>query len=557
MTSCFTRISVAIIACLGASAALAGPCDAYYPLDGDLSDASGNGYTGQMIVKGGELTKPDFVPGKSGQALKLDGTKAMRTFIDLSYELCPQVTFTAWVNVQPEPSQAILGVSHALWVMASDKTLSMRFRGESLRASNAIMPNAGWMFIAATWNTETRKSTLHWRGRSVEGEMGTSNRESPAATWFGAVNDSLHFNAKGLIIDEIRLIGRALTHDEIMALQDSRDAGPAALADSAADTGTAPTAPVAAAASCSAPGECAAGSYCAVDRFCYPDSQRPMDSIAGSGGLGSGTGTLPGIPTGGSLRPPPVIGGVERPDIGPGIDLPGGSIIPPPATAPSGLAGRWQSLVTSEGNAFVGGSSMAITLDLRGPDTALAGHLWVDGITFLGQIAEDEPLSSVSRSGDTLSMSSSMLGDVTGQISADETSITIPAGAPLGSIVLQRTSTASDFETDTSQLMEGSWVMSTVNQGGMFGGSSAMAWTLEFTGYDSALSGRMIVVGQIFGGPFEQEEALRNITVNDRTISFSTLSSGSFTGEVSADGSELTLTSTDPGTPGSLLFTKQ
>jgi hypothetical protein len=80
--------------------ALAAPCEAVFHFDGDLADSSGNGHDGRMIAAGGVPATPQFVAGRSGQALSLDGASAMRTFIDLNPDTCPQVTISAWINVE-------------------------------------------------------------------------------------------------------------------------------------------------------------------------------------------------------------------------------------------------------------------------------------------------------------------------------------------------------------------------------------------------------------------------------------------------------------------------
>jgi len=78
---------------------LAQQCNAHFTFDGDLQDSGANGYHGHMIGKDGAKATPRFIDGKSGQALQLDGTSAMRSFIDLHSETCPQVTVTAWIQI--------------------------------------------------------------------------------------------------------------------------------------------------------------------------------------------------------------------------------------------------------------------------------------------------------------------------------------------------------------------------------------------------------------------------------------------------------------------------
>ncbi len=543
------------------AAAIAGPCDAHYRFDGDLVDSSGNGNDGQMLTKEGALGRPDFVAGHSGQALKLDGTKAMRAFLDLSYRKCPQVTFTAWVNVEPAPNQMIFGMSSAQYVMASNSTLIARAGGKDTSARNAVMSNAGWLFIAASWDAQTKKVTLHWRGRSIDGVIGDSQREADPSIWLGALDSRLAFAARQLVIDDVRIVGEVLDHERIMALQNTKPAVAIAATGSdrrATDSGMTgsdrrSSESGATTASCAAAGDCAAGFYCGVDNLCYPDSQRPMESAAATS---SGTGSVPTGRLGGTFRPPPTIGGIERPDLGPRLQPSGLGTIKPVASFGDGLAGRWQHFESNDSSMPGAGAAIAVTLDLRGPDTALVGHIWIDAMSMFGPINEDEPLSSVNRNGDIISLSSPSLGTVSGQVASDNNSMTLSDAGQNMTLALQRVSTSGDFATDTSQLMAGSWSHLTQGQSGGLIPSSSVGLTFEFTGYDAALSGKMIVTGQAFGAPINQEESLRNIVVQDRAISFSTLSSGSFSGEVSADGTTMTLVSDDSSRAAAIVLSK-
>ncbi|WP_405236148.1 LamG-like jellyroll fold domain-containing protein [Lentisalinibacter orientalis] len=253
--------------------ALAGPCDAYYRFDGNLSDESGNGNAGQMIGRDGAAATAEFVEGRSGQALKLDGSAAMRAFVDLNRDRCPQATVTAWIKIAQAASQTILGTgsSSGPWLWASGSGLFLRTAGKDLRVQDAIYANGGWMFVAAVWDHKTGTHRLHWHGRQTEQAIGTSARQAKPAIWLGANNDSLHHAAKDLVIDELRIIGSALDAERIMAM---RDAPAGAGQSQTAMAGTAGQ-------TCSSHAGCAAGSYCGMDGTCHPDSHRPMQNAGG------------------------------------------------------------------------------------------------------------------------------------------------------------------------------------------------------------------------------------------------------------------------------------
>ncbi len=206
---------------VSASPAVASFCDAHYRFDGDLSDASGNGYNGQMIVKGGEPSTPAFVQGKNGQALKLTGVNAMRAPLDLHHENCPQMTVAAWVQIEPEPSQMIFSNNGGNWLFNSVTGLSVRSTGKDLWADGKpVRANGGWFFVAAVWDYTKGYHRLHWRTRSKEASFAGREPLNPeSAIWIGADNDKLHRPAKDMLVDEIRFIGRALSKEEVLALR--------------------------------------------------------------------------------------------------------------------------------------------------------------------------------------------------------------------------------------------------------------------------------------------------------------------------------------------------
>jgi len=208
-----------------AGPALAGPCDAYYTFDGTLADAGGNGYDGTMIGKGGTLARPEFAAGRTGQALRLGGTAAMRAFVDLHPDFCPQVTFTAWISPDgsgPRATQSIFstGSGHGPGLRISGGTLTLNGPANGLGQSNAVRGNAGWQFVAGVYDYANRSYTLYWGKRSVTKPLPDDLREPEEAIWVGAFNDTLSSPAAGIVIDDLRIVGRALGKDELAAQQD-------------------------------------------------------------------------------------------------------------------------------------------------------------------------------------------------------------------------------------------------------------------------------------------------------------------------------------------------
>lgn len=207
---------------LYAGIAMAQSCEAHFPFDGSLADASGNGFDGRMIGADGAPSTPRFVAGRSGQALALDGTAAMRAFVDLHYEACPQVSFTAWVRFDgPEDraNRVILATGGAgPGLRASGTTLVLNGTGNGLWAREAIRAEGGWMFVAGVYDYANSTYALHWRNRSLEGTLSEHRRPPEDAIWVGAMNDRLAHPASNIVIDELRIFESALGRDDLRAL---------------------------------------------------------------------------------------------------------------------------------------------------------------------------------------------------------------------------------------------------------------------------------------------------------------------------------------------------
>lgn len=257
--------------------ALAAPCEAVFHFDGDLSDSSGNGHDGRMIAPEGMGATPQFVPGRSGQALRLDGESAMRAFIDLHPDTCPQVTISAWINVESVASKRIQnvistgnGISPGLRV--SGTHLLMTGRANGIYARDVNLAGAGWTFVSMVYDYPNSEYRLYWRAREEAKPIGGSPVTPGEAVWIGAFNDRISDAARDILIDDLRIFGRALGAREIAALRTAPAGSDGAVASSKGAVGG----------SCSAGSACPAGSYCAIDGTCHPESHRPMPD-AGTG----------------------------------------------------------------------------------------------------------------------------------------------------------------------------------------------------------------------------------------------------------------------------------
>lgn len=280
------RLHIALLAVLALLPAMYAPwaeaqsCEAYYPFDGTLADASGNGFEGRMIGQDGAAATPRFVDGRSGQALAFDGTAAMRAFLNLNYESCPQVSFTAWIRFEGpvrRDNQVILATGGSgPGLKAGGSVLALNGTANGIWARDAVHADSGWMFVAGVYDYAGNTYTLHWRNRSVEGTLSEHRYPPDDALWVGAMNSNLTHPASNIVIDELRIIGRALDLEELRALQTGDSS--TRISASASGTGDWRGMP------CAQHAQCPAGSYCGIDGQCHPDQHAPMpETPRGSG----------------------------------------------------------------------------------------------------------------------------------------------------------------------------------------------------------------------------------------------------------------------------------
>ena len=214
----------AALACILFSAsAHAGPCDAHFTFDGNLSDASGNGYDGRLIGKGGGAASgaASYGEGRNGQALLLSGAYAVRAPVDLSKEVCPQVTVIAWVRLDDDPTKGTQDIfSSGRGGPRFNRVgthLEVRSGDQRQQVSNGLR-GGRWEFIAAAIDQEAGKMTVYWRQRTFERDMKPVGTNSPDI-WIGAIDDDLRNPVLAGAIDELRIFGQVLTADQVKQIQ--------------------------------------------------------------------------------------------------------------------------------------------------------------------------------------------------------------------------------------------------------------------------------------------------------------------------------------------------
>jgi Concanavalin A-like lectin/glucanases superfamily len=220
-------LSIAAVVCLIAcpTLATAGVCDAYYSFDGTLTDSSGNQYDGEMFDKEDKPVAPSFAEGKFGQALQLDGIGAMRSYLDLHFEACPQVTISAWIQVPRAASTDTLhilssGRGSGPGLRVSDTMLVLSGTNNGIAQQNAIRKGGGWIFVAGVNDYEAGYFQLHWQGRSTPRQKLADYRYPPEnAFWVGTWHDESGDRTRGVVIDELRITGRAFRVEQVAALR--------------------------------------------------------------------------------------------------------------------------------------------------------------------------------------------------------------------------------------------------------------------------------------------------------------------------------------------------
>ena len=216
----YKLVLIGLLAVCGFEPASASQCDAHFPFDGTLADATGNGYNGMMIAEG-DAGEPQFGEGKYGQALHITGNAAMRAFLDLHHETCPQFTITAWFklpSVEVGGPQAILSTGARGGipaVVASGSTLMLYGKGNGLWQKDAIQDGNTWFFVAATFDYEAGIYKLYWRNRPQDGKLSETPYDAEDAFWIGTRSDEVRYMAQDLYVDEVRVYGRVLDLGEI------------------------------------------------------------------------------------------------------------------------------------------------------------------------------------------------------------------------------------------------------------------------------------------------------------------------------------------------------
>ncbi len=417
---------------------------AYYPLDGNTADVSGNG------MDAIEVNAANPAEGKVGQGYHFNGKDSyIRLPLDISPFAYSQITITAWIK--PE---ALNGARYVI-NQGDHGNRNLFISNGSVSAGRALVGNPKhtiyadrWTFVALTYDQAAGTavllsgSTISMLDKVVIPELPRPSvllgAKAPGNSGFAGV------------IDEVRIYNRALTTTELAGL--SRAGSGTTVAGSISPNqlpgdqfgSGIPT-------QSSAPQGINTPSISTSNPF-----GDDVQSIGPTGQPGNGDSSQPGIPSenqcatvdcpmgqicvnGGCFDAAVLPTGpgnqmVASTSSGPGLEGTACSLILP-ASSGGVLAGRWQTISSTEGGSVfgssalgsstIGSSALAVTVDFYGPDSNLSGHIWVVANSWLGETNVDEPLSSVSLTGSTARFSSPNTGESVGVVSSDGSKITV------------------------------------------------------------------------------------------------------------------------------------
>jgi hypothetical protein len=190
---------------------------AYYPLDGDVLDASGNGLDGTI------MGDPNFVEGIIGMGLKLDGVD---DYVDCGnnplFDFTEQITLATWVNVndfgngQNDP-----------WVNKGDHSWCIKGHRTGY-AIEFFVYEGTWNWISA--EVGDLNNQWHHVAGTFDGtqlKIYVDSAEVATKDYVGGIATSVHNVAIGTnteaagrfsegILDEVRIYNKALSAEEIL-----------------------------------------------------------------------------------------------------------------------------------------------------------------------------------------------------------------------------------------------------------------------------------------------------------------------------------------------------
>jgi hypothetical protein len=210
----------------------------WWPLDetmGTLAQDAGPEMA-HALVQGGE--QPNWVPGRIGGALELDGTNDLvQVGKSTAHTLDEAFTLAAWIYViapspTPHPSIIDKGNNYRLRLETTTTRASVAFRDEESPAANTSgnvtcaaeedLPLEEWHHIAATYSVADAWLRVYVDGALAQecdamGGQLEPHMEDPVRLGYWAGGGGAWFNGR---IDDVRIYDIVLTQEQIQTLAD-------------------------------------------------------------------------------------------------------------------------------------------------------------------------------------------------------------------------------------------------------------------------------------------------------------------------------------------------
>lgn len=189
---------------------------AYYALDGDVTDSSGNSLDGTLVGD------PAFVEGQVGMALELDGDDYVDCGSPPELMITDAISIACWVNpAQLGGEQGFAGL---------DAGYSFKAHGEGVRfttpgildhsSANLTLEAGAWQHVAATFQPGLDEGLVFYLNGN-ETERITSSAINVGSGPFRIGNNQWNEFLTGLI-DEVMIYNRVLSEPEIRYLAGER-----------------------------------------------------------------------------------------------------------------------------------------------------------------------------------------------------------------------------------------------------------------------------------------------------------------------------------------------
>jgi hypothetical protein len=223
---------------------------AFYPLDGDANDVSGNGLNGTIVGD------PNFVEGKIGMALDFDGADDV---VELGmFDIEGQITLAAWIKPDDfEINDARIiskaqewGGNDHWWMLSTISETSLRFRlktddgqDTATLVSDPVLEAGVFTHVAATWDGSMMRIYADGAEIASMEKGGTAVAVDPniSAAIGSQPSDAFASDPSHVakffdgLIDEVTIYNRALSEAEVRYLAGFRPTPAAAFAFGARD----------------------------------------------------------------------------------------------------------------------------------------------------------------------------------------------------------------------------------------------------------------------------------------------------------------------------------